>query len=113
MPKPVDPEQLYATLLRWLPMAETAVLPVAPPEKAYTPLPAGELAAKLKGLAELLASGDIASAAMFSQLEAHLVHRFGAAVAPLKAAISDFDYEVANQLLAELVEAAPEIGGIA
>jgi hypothetical protein len=50
---------------------------------------------------------------MFSQLEAHLVHRFGAAVAPLKAAISDFDYEVANQLLAELVEAAPEIGGIA
>jgi hypothetical protein len=42
---------------------------------------------------------------MFSQLEAHLVHRFGAAVAPLKAAISDFDYEVANQLLAELVEA--------
>jgi PAS domain S-box-containing protein len=113
VPKPVDPEQLYATLLRWLPMAETAVLPVAPPEKAYTPLPAGELAAKLKGLAELLASGDIASGAMFSQLEAHLVHRFGAAVAPLKAAISDFDYEVANQLLAELVEAAPEIGGIA
>ncbi len=113
VPKPVDPEQLYTTLLRWLPMAENAALPVAPPEKAYTPLPAGEQGAKLKGLAELLASGDIASAAMFSQLEAHLAHRFGAAVAPLKVAISEFDFEVANQLLAEMVEAAPEIGGIA
>jgi hypothetical protein len=34
-------------------------------------------------------------------------------VAPLKVAISEFDFEVANQLLAEMVEAAPEIGGIA
>jgi len=109
IPKPVDPEQLYATLLRWLPMAASAAPSETPPQKNYTPLPAGELAAELKRLADCLATGDIESETLFMHLEKHLTHRYGKALVPLKVAIGDFDYEVANQLLAKLVGSEIEL----
>ena len=103
MTKPVDPAQFYATLLRWLPLAAGTALPAALSQKIYTPLPAGKLAAELQRLADCLATGDIESGIIFLHLEEHLVHLYGEALVPLKAAIGEFDYEVANRLLAELL----------
>lgn len=101
--KPVDPEQLYATLRRWLPMEASTASSETPAPKACTPLAEGELAAELKRLADCLATGDLESETLFMHLEEHLIHRYGEVLGPLKEAIGNFDYELANQLLIKLV----------
>ena len=102
IPKPFDPEQLFATVLRWLPESESKVVPAAAAESAYQPLSEEALVQAMQDLAVALASGDLESNRLFFALETHLIQRYGLALAPLKNAIAEYDYELASRQLSKL-----------
>jgi two-component system, sensor histidine kinase and response regulator len=102
IPKPVEPERLCATLLRWLPKSAPVTTSSPPLPAACQTLSAVDLAATLKRLAKALAAGDHEASVIFRQIEAQLAATHGEALDPLKNAIAGFDYEAAGPLLAEL-----------
>ena len=107
IPKPFDPEQLFATVLRWLPASENRIVPADAVEiAAYQPLSEEALAQAVQSLAVALASGDLESSRLFAGLEIHLMHRYGPALAPLKRAIAEYDYELASRWLSKLRDEA-------
>ena len=82
IPKPFDPEQLFATVLRWLPASENRIVPADAVEIApYQPLSDEALAQAVQSLAGALASGDLESSRLFAGLETHLMHRYGSTLA--------------------------------
>jgi CheY-like chemotaxis protein/anti-sigma regulatory factor (Ser/Thr protein kinase) len=101
--KPVIPEQLFATLLRWLPHLVVTPVPDIRAPATCLPLTAAEMAAALTQLTAALANGDHEASGIFLRIEGHLAAIYGDALLPVKNAIDRFDFEKASLLLAELV----------
>ena len=100
--KPVAPEDLYATLLRWLPAP--AGQPDSPPGASHggEPLPTlgpAEQVEALDRLERLLAEDDISALTLWSALAPGVSPALGAAAAPLGRQIARYELQRALQTL--------------
>ena len=104
LPKPVNPEALYALLGKYLPASVTAAnLPAAPPPEALShPLSPQELSEQLDQLAELLRIGSIQANHLFGQLQSALKLGFPAEFAALRQHINSFNFEPAMTIVASI-----------
>ncbi|BAL95626.1 PAS/PAC sensor hybrid histidine kinase [Rubrivivax gelatinosus IL144] len=111
VPKPVSPEQLYATLLRWLPAAAGAATP--PPAAAGDTL----LPARLAGVPGLEVGAALerlgGSAAMFERLLRRFVATYGDGVPALVAAARAGDGMACRHAAHSLRGAAATVGAAA
>jgi signal transduction histidine kinase/CheY-like chemotaxis protein len=108
--KPIDPEQFYSALLRWLPQAHSAPeAPPAPPDTVAdnaTPAHSAEaLAADMVILHNLLQAGNAAASAFFQKLRPALSQAGLGNILPLQLAIAAYDYTQAAEHLAKLMAA--------
>lgn len=89
--KPVVPEQLYATLLRWLPDAPAAAAPAARTEPLAPAAPLDD--AELDRLETLLAEDDTRARDLWLALAPRLGATLGAPAAELARQIASYEYD--------------------
>ncbi|MDP3537643.1 MAG: response regulator [Azonexus sp.] len=98
--KPVNPDELYAVLGKFLPAEESA--PLLPPALPEEPIVLSELIDELAVLAELLRTGDVEAVLSFNRLESSLKQICPVEVVELHDAISKFEFERAFPLINEI-----------
>jgi PAS domain S-box-containing protein len=107
--KPIDSEELFGQLLRWLPDSTRHDLPVLGGEEQTVPapLPPAPAPGSVAELRALLEAGDYAALDLWRQLEPAMVAHHGEPARQVGQAISQFAYGKALvQLEAALLEAA-------
>ena len=104
LPKPVDPESLYALLGKYLPISDLVSKTPAQrqPEIATPPLSPQALSEQLDELAELLRTGSSQASHHFEQLQTALKLGFPTEFTQLHRYISRFDFESALAIVANI-----------
>jgi signal transduction histidine kinase/CheY-like chemotaxis protein len=102
LPKPVDPESLYALLGKYLPLADNQPEPKPLALPASAALNQQELNEQLEQLSEQLRTGNIQASHHFAALQNELQRGFPAECAQLHEHISHFDFELALPVVASI-----------
>jgi len=106
--KPIDPEQLWRTLLRWAPRAGTRPARAPDPETFAAAVPAATAAAA-HALVELLERGDTSATDCLRQHAAAFQATFGSSCSTIESQVREFDFEGA----AATLRAAARARGVA
>ncbi|HLO65225.1 MAG TPA: PAS domain S-box protein [Azonexus sp.] len=106
--KPVDPEALYATLARYLQVVVPLRGGATRPEPPVPDIDAAELAAGLRAVQALLATGNSQAGRQFEKIRAAIRLRFPAESRQLSRRIELYDFEPALALVDDLLSRLAE-----